>query len=110
MMANEFVLELTNENFEQEVINSDMPVLVDFWATWCGPCRMVAPMIDEIATNFKGRAKVGKIDVDAQSTLAAQFKIMSVPTLMFFKGGQMVQKEIGVKSKEDLEKTLDGLV
>lgn len=109
-MANEHVLELTYDNFNEEVINSDKPVLVDFWATWCGPCRMIAPMIDELAINYEGKAKVGKIDVDTQSTLAAQFNIMSVPTLMIFKGGNMIHREIGLKSIEDLEDKLDALL
>lgn len=109
-MANNYVLEVTNENFEQEIIKSDIPVLVDFWATWCGPCRMIAPIIDEIAEEFVGKVKVGKIDVDVQSTLAAQFKIMTIPTLMIFKNGESVYKEIGFKSKKEIENKLNELI
>ncbi|MGE4283468.1 MAG: thioredoxin [Clostridia bacterium] len=101
-MASEKVLTITNDNFEQEVKGSDTPVLVDFWASWCGPCRMVAPVIDELANDFDGKAKVGKLNVDEQRDLAAQFRVMSIPTIMLFKNGDVVDKVVGVKSKEDL--------
>ncbi|MBZ4645106.1 MAG: thioredoxin 1 [Petroclostridium sp.] len=100
-MASEKVLTLTNDNFSQEVKNSNMPVLVDFWASWCGPCRMVAPIIDELASDFEGRAKVGKVNVDEQRELAAQFRVMSIPTIMLFKNGEVVDKVVGARSKED---------
>jgi thioredoxin 1 len=92
---------LTKDNFEQEVISSDKPVLVDFWAQWCGPCRAVAPIMDELAGEFDGKAKIGKINVDEQGELAAKFRIMSIPTVMLFKDGQMVEKVIGARSKAE---------
>lgn len=93
---------LTNENFESEVLKSDIPVLVDFWATWCGPCKMIAPIIEEIADENEGRIKVGKINVDEQPELAAAFKISSIPTIMVFKGGKITAMEVGYREKEQL--------
>lgn len=93
---------LTNENFEEEVIKSEIPVLVDFWATWCGPCRMVAPIVEEIAEENEGKVKVGKINVDEQPELTEKFGISSIPTLMVFKGGEVTATEIGYREKEDI--------
>ncbi len=95
---------LTKENFEKEVINSDVPVLVDFWATWCGPCRMIAPTLEEIAKEFDGKVKVGKINVDEQMELAVRFKIDVIPTLIYFVNGEITNKSIGVKTKEEIIK------
>lgn len=92
------VITLTNENFEQEVLKSDKPVLIDFWAAWCGPCRMVSPIVDEIA-NESTDYKVGKINVDEQPVLAQKFGVMSIPTLMVFKGGKAVQTAVGARPK-----------
>ncbi|HHV99460.1 MAG TPA: thioredoxin [Clostridiaceae bacterium] len=100
-MAGDKVLTITKENFEEEVLKSDIPVLVDFWASWCGPCRAIAPIIDELADDFSGKAKVGKINVDEQGELAQKFRIMSIPTIMLFKGGQSVEKVVGARPKED---------
>jgi len=100
-MASDKIIILTKDNFEQEVINSDKPVMVDFWAQWCGPCRMVAPIMDELAEEFDGKAKVGKVNVDEQGELAAKFRIMSIPTVMVFKNGEMVDKVVGARSKAD---------
>lgn len=94
---------LTNENFEEEVLKSDIPVLVDFWATWCGPCKMVAPVVAEIAEENVGKIKVGKVNVDEQPELTSAFKISSIPTLMVFKGGKITAMEVGYRDKEDIE-------
>lgn len=94
---------LTNENFENEVIKSDIPVIIDFWATWCGPCKMIAPHLEEIAEENEGKIKVGKINVDEQPELAAAFKISSIPTLIVFKEGKITAMEVGYREKEDIE-------
>ncbi len=94
------VITITKENYDEEVINSPVPVLLDFWATWCGPCRMLSPIVDEIADAVEDKAKVGKINVDEQPELAQQFGIMSIPTLVFMKNGEIVTKEVGVRSKQ----------
>ena len=93
---------ITKDNFEQEVLKSDIPVLVDFWATWCGPCMMVGPILSEIAEENEGKLKVGKINVDEQPELARQFGIMSIPTMMVFKGGEKVNQLVGAVPKEQI--------
>ena len=93
---------LTNENFAQEVLKSDVPVLVDFWATWCGPCRMVAPVVGEIAKENEGTLKVGKVNVDEQQALAMHYGIMSIPTIMLFKNGEIAATSVGYMDKERL--------
>ncbi len=95
-------LHLTEKIFEQEVLKSEIPVLVDFWAEWCGPCRMIGPIIDEIAGDLQGKLKVAKINVDHEQALAAQFNIMSIPTLLLFKNGEVVEQIVGAMSKEPL--------
>ena len=95
------VITLTKENFEQEVLRSDKPVLVDFWASWCGPCRMVSPIVDEIAEE-RSDIKVGKVNVDVQQMLAAQFSVMSIPTLLVFKNGQVVNQAVGARPKQQI--------
>lgn len=97
---------LTEATFENEVIKSDLPVLVDFWATWCGPCRMIAPIIEEIAKEYEGKVKVGKVNVDEQSALAAKYGIMSIPTLILFKNGEIAEKMVGLRSKEQIAEIL----
>ncbi len=97
---------LTDKNFVEEVEKTNQPVLVDFWASWCGPCLMQAPIIDELAKEFAGKVKVGKLEVDENPQKAAQFGIMSIPTLAIFKNGKMVQTMIGLQSKESLKQTL----
>ena len=103
-------IELTNSNFQDLVMKSDKPVLVDFWAEWCGPCRMVGPMVDELATDFEGRALVGKVDVDAQNEIAAQFGIRNIPTLLIFKNGEVVDKQVGVAAKSILADKLEAVI
>jgi len=106
-MASEKVLQLSKDNFEQEVTNSEIPVLVDFWATWCGPCRMLGPIIDEIGGMFEGKAKIAKVNVDEQKELASKFQVMSIPTILIFKKGEMVEKMVGLRNKEALEAALN---
>ncbi len=101
------VLTITNENFEAEVMSAKEPVLVDFWATWCGPCRMLSPVVDKLAEEFEGKIKVGKINVDEQQELAARFGIMTIPTLLVFKGGEIVEKSVGVKPQGALAAMLN---
>lgn len=100
------VITITKANFEQEVVNSTMPVLVDFWAPWCGPCRMMAPIVDEIAEEKAGQVKVGKIDIDQEPELAMQFGVMSIPTLLVFKNGVVAEKSVGLKPKAAVEDLL----
>ncbi len=100
---------LTNENFESEVIKSNIPVIVDFWATWCGPCRMIAPIIEKIADEYDGVVKVGKVNVDEQMPLAVKYGIEVIPTLIFFKGGNKVKQTTGVLEKEEVEKIIKSL-
>ena len=100
------VVTITKANFEQEVLNSDVPVLVDFWAPWCGPCRMMAPIVDEIAEEKAGQVKVGKIDIDENPDLAMQFGVMSIPTLAVFKNGTLAEKSVGLKPKAAVEDLL----
>ncbi|XOQ45237.1 MAG: Thioredoxin [Clostridium sp.] len=96
------VITLTNENFESEVLKSEKPVLVDFWASWCGPCRMVSPIVDEIGDESDGSYAVGKVNVDEQPEIAARYNIMSIPTLIVFKNGQPAKTSVGVRSKQDI--------
>jgi thioredoxin 1 len=101
------VVTITKDNFDSAVLNSDKPVLVDFWASWCGPCRMVSPIVDEIGNESDDRYKVGKINVDEQPELAAKYNVMSIPTLMVFRNGQPAQTSVGVRSKQDILTMLD---
>lgn len=108
-MAGESVLELTDDNFETQVLKSDKPVLVDFWAEWCMPCRMIAPTIDELAREFSGKVKVGKVDTDANRNVSVQFQINLIPTILLFNNGQVVHKFVGVTQKQEFIKELNKL-
>jgi thioredoxin 1 len=101
---------LTDENFESEVLQSDVPVLIDFWAAWCGPCRVIAPTIEKLAADFEGRAKVGKLDVDNNPQTAMRFGIRSIPTLLFFKDGRVVDQTVGIMQERQLADKLDALI
>jgi len=101
-MSNENVLQLTDGNFDQEVSSSELPVLVDFWAPWCGPCKVIGPVIDEIASELAGSAKVGKVNVDEAGALAGRFEVTAIPTLIIFKGGAPVKRITGLTSKANL--------
>lgn len=106
-MANANVIELTDASFESEVNGSSTPVLVDFWAPWCGPCRMISPLIDEIAAEKAGSVKVGKVNVDDNPQTAARFRIQAIPTILIFKNGEMKEQITGLTSKADLVAKLD---
>ncbi len=108
-MANPNVINLTEANFASEVLNSTVPVLVDFWAPWCGPCIQLSPVIDEIANERAGKAKVGKVNVDESPALAGQFRVNSIPALIFFKGGQPAGQLVGRQPKAEILNKLDGL-
>ena len=101
------LVHLTDKNFEKEVLKSELPVMVDFWATWCGPCRMVAPVVEELAKEYENKVKIGKVDVDESPATASKYGIMSIPTLMFFKGGQIMGQLVGAVSKSDLKKRIE---
>lgn len=109
-MASANVVILNETNFESEVIKSSVPVLVDFWAEWCGPCKMLAPTLDELADEYVGKVKIAKLDIDNSPNLAAQFGVTSIPTLLFFKGGEIQNQMLGAKGKSALKGELDRLV
>jgi len=109
-MGSENVIELTDENFEAEVVNSDVPVLVDFWAEWCMPCRMIAPMVEDLAEEYAGRIKVGKLDTDASRETASKFGIQAIPSLLLFRGGQVIRKIVGLRSKNELKAEIDAVL
>ena len=106
-MAGKNVLTITEENFDQEVLNSEVPVLIDFWAAWCAPCRMISPTIDELADEMTGKIKVGKVNVDEQPNLASAFRVMSIPTIAMTKGSDVIMQSIGVKTKDALKQEIE---
>jgi len=106
-MAAANILVLTVENFQAQVLQSTKPVLVDFWAEWCGPCKAIGPILDELAAELDGKVTIGKINVDEQQALASQFGIQGIPTLLIFKGGQVIDQVVGMRGKKDLQTRLE---
>ena len=106
-MAGDNTLTFTDGSFDADVLKADVPVLVDFWAEWCGPCRMMAPTVDQIASDYQGKVKVGKLDVDSNQMTASRYGIRGIPTLLLFKGGQIVEQKVGAIGKNDFVKMLD---
>lgn len=100
-------IELTDSSFDNEVLNADEPVLVDFWAEWCGPCRMVGPIVEELAQEYEGKAKIGKVDVDNNPEISMKYGIRSIPSLLIFKGGEVVDQIVGAVPKSQLKKQLE---
>ena len=108
-MASENVQEFSDANFDQEVLQSSQPVLVDFWAEWCMPCRMLAPTIDKIAESYVGKVKVGKVDTDSNREVAMKYQINAIPTVILFKNGQVAQKFVGLKQEKEFKEAIDSL-
>ena len=108
-MSGTDIKHVTDDSFEPDVLKSDVPVLVDYWAEWCGPCKMLLPVLNELSTEYAGKVKIAKVNVDQCGMLASQFGIQSIPALLFFKGGQVVGQTVGVRSKKDLKAQLDQL-
>jgi thioredoxin 1 len=106
-MAAPSIVTLTQENFAEEVLSSPAPVLVDFWAEWCGPCKMIAPVLNELADEFQGRLKIGKVNIDEQQALAAEYGIRAIPTLLLFNKGQVSEQMVGARSKRDLKTSIE---
>lgn len=101
---------ITDDSFQADVVDSSLPVLVDFWAVWCGPCRMVAPIVDELAVEYEGRVKVGKVDVDSEQKIAADYGIRSIPTLLIFKNGELADQVVGAVPKKQLVDKLEAVL
>ncbi|MBZ5584528.1 MAG: thioredoxin [Acidobacteriia bacterium] len=109
-MAGQNIVTITDASFDEDVLRSEVPVLVDFWAEWCGPCRMMAPTIDTVAKEYAGKVKVGKLDVDANGNTAMRYNIRGIPTLLLFKGGRVVEQRVGAVGKSEVQKMLDSHV
>lgn len=109
-MASEHVLTLTDANFEEEVLQADKPVVVDFWAEWCMPCRMLAPTIEELAKEYGDRIKVGKVDTDSNRNISVKYGISAIPTVMIFNGGELAKRFVGLQPKKDFKAALDSLL
>lgn len=109
-MAGKNLIELSEANFDAEVLQSDQPVLVDFWAEWCGPCLRIAPIVEELAGDYAGKVKVGKLNIDHNQSLAGRYGVMSIPTLMVFKGGEPVERMVGLQQKSALVNKIEGLI
>jgi thioredoxin 1 len=101
------LLTITEQNFEEEVLKSSIPVMIDFWAEWCGPCKMIGPTVKELAEEYNGKLKVGKLDVDSNGAIAQKYRILSIPTLLFFKNGEVVSQMIGAAPKKEMIKYID---
>lgn len=106
-MASPLIVTLTQENFAQNVLQSPTPVLVDFWAEWCGPCKMIAPLLDELADEYSGKVKIGKVNIDDHQGLAAQYGVRAIPTLLLFNKGEVADQIVGARGKRDLKASLD---
>jgi thioredoxin 1 len=106
-MASPHIINLTPANFAQEVLQSKTPVLVDFWAEWCGPCKMIAPVLDELADEYDGKIRIGKVNIDDQQSIAAEYGIRAIPTLLLFNQGQVAEQIVGLRSKRDLKASFD---
>lgn len=106
-MASDKVINITKDNFKSDILDSGVPSLVDFWAPWCSPCRMIAPVVDEVAEEFAGKVRVGKVNVDENRDIAIEYGVMSIPTLIVFKGGQAVDRVVGFKPKNELKALLE---
>lgn len=104
------IILLSEQNWETEITNSDLPVVVDFWAEWCAPCRMMAPILEEVKREYQGKIKVGKLNVDENSTIAGQYRIMGIPTLLFFRSGKIVDKVVGIVSRKTLDDKIEKLL
>jgi thioredoxin 1 len=109
-MAGKNVSEFTDQNFESEVLQSDKPVLVDFWAEWCMPCRMLAPTIEKLANDYAGRVKVGKVDTDSNRDISIKYGISAIPTVILFKNGEIAQKFVGLRQEKDFKEALDATI
>src|ERR1700720_4060199 len=106
-MASTNIVTLTQDNFDQEVLKSATPILVDFWAEWCGPCKMIGPILDELADEYSGRVRIGKVNIDDHQNLASQFGVRAIPTLLMFQNGEVAEQIVGLRSKRDLKASMD---
>ena len=109
-MAGAHTREFTDQNFDDEVLNAAEPVLVDFWAEWCGPCKALAPVMDELAADYAGKVKIGKLDTDANREVSVRFSVSAIPTVILFNGGEIVEKFVGLRSKKDFQVVMDRIV
>ena len=106
-MANDDIITITEQNFEDEVLKSNLPVLIDFWAEWCGPCKMLTPILEELAPEYKGKVVIGKCDVDSNAPIAARYGIISIPTMLFVKNGDIIEQQTGILTKNALKTKID---